>query len=76
MDFQLVDHAVVRKDHDVGMSRSNEEMFDVIAALGRSPKSSFASASLALVSRNWGALDVAAVRNRDRYIFVSNQIFD
>ena len=76
MNLEFVDHAIVREDHDVGMRRSDEEMLDVVAALGGSAKSSFAAASLALISRNRRSLDVTAVGDRDRHVFVGNQIFD
>ena len=44
--------------------------------LGRRAKSSFAAATLTLIGRNRRALDVAAVGNRDRNVFVGNQVLD
>src|SRR5688572_2088207 len=76
MDFKLVNHAVVRKDHDVGVSRCNEQVFDKVAALGGGTKSSFTASPLTLISGDRRPLDVAAVCNSNRDVFVGNQILN
>ena len=76
MDLDLVDHAVVGKDHQVRMRRSDEEMLDKVAVLGRRAKASLAAASLTRVGRDRSAFDVTAVGDGDRHVFVGDQVFD
>src|SRR5262245_7652101 len=51
-------------------------MLDEVAVLRRRTETAFASASLTRIRRDRRALDVAAVRDGDRNVFVGNQIFN
>src|SRR5215217_1633814 len=51
-------------------------MLDEVAVLGSRAKTALAAATLARVSRYRSTLDVTAVSNSDRDVFVRDQIFD
>src|SRR5688572_23225314 len=51
-------------------------MLDVIFVLGHRAEPAFAAATLALISRDRRAFDVAVLRDRNRDFFVGDQIFD
>src|SRR5688500_15645551 len=76
MDLQLVDHAIVREDHQVRVRRRNEQILDKVTVLRGSAKAALAAASLSRVCRYRSTFDVTAVRDRDRHVFIGDQIFD
>src|SRR6266550_192317 len=51
-------------------------MLDKIGAFRSSAKSSLAAAALARIGRDGRTLDVAAIRDCNRYVLVGNQIFN
>src|SRR6185369_11314523 len=76
VNFDLVDHAVVREDHQVRMRRRDEEMLDEVAVLRGRAEATFATTSLTCISRDRRALDVTAVRDSNRHVFISDEIFN
>src|SRR5258708_19910121 len=76
MDLDFVDRAIVGKDQQIGMRRSDEQMLDEVATLGGSAEPALATSSLPLIGRDGCSLDVAAVGHGDGDILVGNQILD
>ncbi len=76
VDLHLVNHAIVGEDHQVSVRRSDEQMLDEVLVLGHRAESAFAAAALALISGDRRALDVTALGDGDRHVFVGDQVFD
>ena len=76
MDLDLIDLPVVSEDHQIGVRRGYEEVLDEIFVLRRSSESALAATALTRVGRDWRTFDVARLGDRDRNVFVLDQIFD
>src|SRR6185503_9420868 len=51
-------------------------MLDEVAILRSRAETTFTTASLSRVRRDWRALDVTTVRDCDRHVFIGDEIFD
>src|SRR2546427_12365561 len=51
-------------------------MFDIVIVLGHGAKPTLATAALARIGRHWRALYVSVLGDRDRDLFVGDQIFN
>src|SRR5262249_41786505 len=74
--LQPVGAAAVRENHDVGVSRRDEEMADEILVARPHADASLAAAALVAIRRDCRPLDVAGVAHRDRHVFLGDQILD
>ena len=76
VDLQPVGPAAVGEDHDVGVRRRDEEMADVVLFARPHADAALAAAALRPIRRDRRALDVAGVGDRDRHVFVGDQVLD
>ena len=76
VDLEPVGPAAVREDHDVGVRRGDEEVADVVLLARAHADPPLAAAPLRAVGRDRRPLDVAGVGDRDRHVFVGNQVLD
>ena len=76
VDLQPVGAAAVREDHDVGVRRGDEQVADEVLVARPHADAALAAAPLIPVGRDRGPLDVAGVADRDRHVFLGDQILD
>ena len=76
VNLQPVGAATIREDHDVGVARGDEEMADEVLFPRPHADAALAAAALVPVVGDRGALDVAGVADRDRHVFLGDQILD
>src|SRR6185503_10033701 len=74
--LEPVGAAAIREDHDVGVGRRDEEMADEILFARAHADPALAAAPLVPVVRDRSPLDVAGVADRDRHVFLGNQVLD
>src|SRR5262249_45647439 len=76
VDLQPVRAAAIRENHDVGVRRRDEQMADEILVACPHADAALAAAALIAIRRDRRPLDVAGVADRDRHVFLGDQIFD
>ena len=76
VDLQPVGAAAVREDHDVGVRRRDEEVADEVLFARAHADAALAAAALRAVGGDRRPLDVAGVGDRDRHVFVGDQVLD
>ncbi len=65
----------VGENENVGVGRGDEKMLDKILVARLHAGAALASAALLAISGDWGALQVAAMADGDRDLFVGDQVF-